>query len=305
MPKRPPIPADVKRSVRKRCGYGCIICGKPIYEYHHIEGFVEKIGHVESEITILCDTCHRKTTNGIFSRDAIVAADTNPFNRRRSTPDVVWMHYGGNCQVVLGNNVVEFAEMPSAAALVMDGNPICFMEKEDDYWLLSLKIYDEHDRPLLAVSSNELIYRTSDVEDVCYQGGVLTIRRNGRICFRAGFKPPALRIMEAETWWNGIHLNLTADGLLINQRPALDNCKAVNCSVAFIVGRDPFAWGCGARLGAPTRLIYLLGNDELSPFPEDLIPIKPWESAGELFDRPAHTAACAQQGFTFFISLPF
>jgi trigger factor len=256
--------------------YGCVICGKPIYEYHHIKGFQAAVGHKESEITILCDSCHRKVTNGSISHDTVKSKDARPFNRDHSATDTIWMHCGGSCEVVLGNNLVEITNLSSAAALVMDGNPICFMKKEDDHWLLNLTIYDENDQPILAVRNNELMYRIVDIQDVDYKGGVFTIFRKDKICFRAAFKPPKFEILEAETWWNGIHLSVTCNGLSINGRPALNNCKAMNCSVGFIIGRDPCSLGAGARIGVPTRLIYLLGNDDPSSYPESEIKIKPW-----------------------------
>src|SRR5690348_15018177 len=36
---RPPITEEKKRQIRKRCGFGCIFCGRPLYEYHHIHGY--------------------------------------------------------------------------------------------------------------------------------------------------------------------------------------------------------------------------------------------------------------------------
>lgn len=43
------IPAQIKHSVRQRCGFGCVICGSPIYEYDHMLGFAEVDRHVASK----------------------------------------------------------------------------------------------------------------------------------------------------------------------------------------------------------------------------------------------------------------
>lgn len=31
------IPLPIQREVRQRCGFGCVICGMPLYEYEHME----------------------------------------------------------------------------------------------------------------------------------------------------------------------------------------------------------------------------------------------------------------------------
>ena len=37
MSNRPPIPEGVKRKLRQEAYFGCVKCGCPIIEYHHIE----------------------------------------------------------------------------------------------------------------------------------------------------------------------------------------------------------------------------------------------------------------------------
>lgn len=39
MKKRPAIPESIKRQVRQEAKFGCIFCGSPIIEYHHIEEY--------------------------------------------------------------------------------------------------------------------------------------------------------------------------------------------------------------------------------------------------------------------------
>jgi len=63
MNDRPPIPDPVKRTIRQRCGFGCVICGLPIYEYDHIFGYKNETGHIVEEITLLCDHHHKLKTN--------------------------------------------------------------------------------------------------------------------------------------------------------------------------------------------------------------------------------------------------
>ncbi|GAH43227.1 unnamed protein product, partial [marine sediment metagenome] len=31
------IPLEIKRAVRQKCGFGCVVCGSTIYQYHHFD----------------------------------------------------------------------------------------------------------------------------------------------------------------------------------------------------------------------------------------------------------------------------
>ncbi|WNG79930.1 hypothetical protein C6A86_016810 [Mycobacterium sp. ITM-2016-00316] len=59
---RPPIPDPMKREVRQRCGFGCVICGHPIYEYEHMDDYAVVKRHGVANITLLCDGHHRLKT---------------------------------------------------------------------------------------------------------------------------------------------------------------------------------------------------------------------------------------------------
>jgi hypothetical protein len=83
-PARPPIGAEMEKEVRRRCGFGCVMCGLPLYEYDHILGWSNVQRHVAEEITLLCEMHHREKTNGLLPLDHVVAANREPFNLRRA-----------------------------------------------------------------------------------------------------------------------------------------------------------------------------------------------------------------------------
>jgi len=62
---RPPILEPMKRSVRQRCSFGCVICGLPLYEYHHMIPYADTEKHEEDNITLtwyfdsLCTTFYK------------------------------------------------------------------------------------------------------------------------------------------------------------------------------------------------------------------------------------------------------
>ena len=71
------IPLPVQREIRQRCGFGCVICGMPLYEYEHMEEWAVVQRHVADEITLLCDQHHREKTAGCFPRTLCVLLTKN------------------------------------------------------------------------------------------------------------------------------------------------------------------------------------------------------------------------------------
>ena len=48
------IPEGVKREVRQRCGFGCVICGLGFYDYEHFApDFVDATEHNPAGMTLL------------------------------------------------------------------------------------------------------------------------------------------------------------------------------------------------------------------------------------------------------------
>jgi hypothetical protein len=64
------IPSEVRREVRRRCGFGCVVCGSAIYDYEHYSPeFKDSDVHHAEGIALLCPTDHRKKNNGLLSEE--------------------------------------------------------------------------------------------------------------------------------------------------------------------------------------------------------------------------------------------
>jgi hypothetical protein len=69
------IPADVKREIRQRSKFGCVICRKGFYQYEHIDPpFEDAKTHDPDHICCLCASCHDSVTRGQLSKQAVSAA---------------------------------------------------------------------------------------------------------------------------------------------------------------------------------------------------------------------------------------
>ncbi|MXF04188.1 hypothetical protein FQ041_25950, partial [Escherichia coli] len=62
------IPETIKRQIRQRCGFGCVICGFGFYDYEHFKpDFVDAKIHDPNGMTLLCSQRNQKRARGRLS----------------------------------------------------------------------------------------------------------------------------------------------------------------------------------------------------------------------------------------------
>ena len=73
------IPVDVAKAVRRKCGFGCVVCGSAIYDYEHFKPeFKDAKFHDSSGIVLLCPTHHR-AKGGFISPKTLEKCAKAPF----------------------------------------------------------------------------------------------------------------------------------------------------------------------------------------------------------------------------------
>ena len=82
MSNRPPIPEAMKRKVRQEAYFGCVKCGCPIIEYHHIEPWSKVKKHEAKNLVALCPNCHREATVGAYYEERVIEDKKNPINKK-------------------------------------------------------------------------------------------------------------------------------------------------------------------------------------------------------------------------------
>jgi 5-methylcytosine-specific restriction endonuclease McrA len=63
---RDKIPRKTKLRVRQRCGFGCVICGHPIYQIDHMVDHAVVQEHKAANLTLLCPRHHDEKTKGLL-----------------------------------------------------------------------------------------------------------------------------------------------------------------------------------------------------------------------------------------------
>lgn len=242
MTQRPPIPANIKREVRQRCGFGCVICGMPLYEYEHMLEWAEVKRHVAEEITLLCRQHHGEKTKGLLPKEDVAEANKNPYNKQAGVSAQQFLHYSGQTvRVHIADSCFEYTDLPDGrffAPLVIDGLPIVGFRLEQDQLLLHFIAFDELNKPIIKIIDNELIYDASQW-DIEWIAQTLTIREaHCKILLEIMFSPPSeITIKRGRLLRNGIELLIGRNYIFnTNSSNYFSAIKTVNCTTGFALG---------------------------------------------------------------------
>jgi hypothetical protein len=190
------IPSDIKRQIRQRCGFGCVVCGCGIYEYHHFNPeFREARIHEPDGIMLLCGTCHGKQYKGLFSRETIDAAAKDPRCRRIGYSSEVF-DIGSDQPVISLGNVSCFAVPCLLRICGEELFSVLEPESENAPFRINAKMANSKGQMVFEISENEWRVR-SDSWDAEQIGNRIIIRNAiGDIALRLRSEPPNRLVIE-------------------------------------------------------------------------------------------------------------
>jgi len=216
--ERDNIPLPIQRKVRQRCGFGCVICGFPLYEYEHMEEWAIVKRHVAEEITLLCDQHHREKTQGLLPKEVVIKENKNPYNLREGVSKPYNLHYYGDTVEVVFGNISFRTEDKELIPLLIDNTPIIYFVLNDNHFLLNMLLFDEYNQLIFRIQDNVLVYKT-DIWDIQLVGRKLTIRQEHRnILIEIIFQTPnKVIINKGRFLLNGIEVIISPDNILVNK----------------------------------------------------------------------------------------
>lgn len=222
------IPAEVAREVRKRCGFGCVVCGSAIVDYEHFDpAFKDAKSHDPDGIILLCPTHHR-AKGGMIARSTIKEAASAPFCLQSS---FAW------AQLDLQNattRVGPFMAVGCEVVLEICGEPVIWFnppEVEGAPNRFNLILRDEDGSELVRIVDN-VWHASSSAADVRLTAGDpssrLEVRDQNGPVFKATVRPPAAITIELyKSWSRGRHYELKCNPwgrstLIINGQLVMD-----------------------------------------------------------------------------------
>src|SRR3954452_13658040 len=103
------ISSKIKKAVRRRCGFGCVICGNAIITYEHVEPtFANARIHDPQCITLLCGGHQLESSKGTLSKETILQADRAPYCKGTGQAKHIFDLGGKKPTLLLGGN--DFSE---------------------------------------------------------------------------------------------------------------------------------------------------------------------------------------------------
>lgn len=240
-PERDKIPAKIKRAVRQRCGFGCVMCGAPVYHYEHMEEWAKVLKHEEENITLLCPNSHEDKTNRLLPLRKLQEANANPFNLQTGHSTPRFYYFGDERPTVVIGDVGFTHPDKDFAAVVVDGVPLVGFRFDGGQALLQLRLYDAENNLVLQVVDGELVYRV-DIWDIDFVGNVLTVRQEERdILLKIKLDPTTntVEIDRGTLYCNEIQIEVWPDIMAV-----LNTCNAfsafsVEAPIGLLIGQIP------------------------------------------------------------------
>jgi hypothetical protein len=173
------IPVEIKRQVRKECGFGCAVCGMPFFDYEHIIDFAKVKKHEAQNIVLLCPLHHASTTRKKLSKETVQEAKESPKNKSEQYSKKPFpLETSKNLKVMLASNEVifEFPEGNGGHPIIKINSDNYFVvHAEDGRYTFSLGLTDGNGRLALNIDRGEVLVAT-DVFDYTYEADKLIVR---------------------------------------------------------------------------------------------------------------------------------
>ena len=172
--RRPAIPDPMKRELRQEAYFGCVRCGNPIIDYHHIIPYANVKKHEKKNLVVLCPNCHRMANNGMYDKEIVLEDKANPHNKKyRYVESNLILRKYKDLTLNLGGIDLKNVKIPLQ---VMKINLIYFNTDEKGRALLNAVFFDSNMQKIAEIIDNEWkTYIPDDMWDIQYSPGHLKI----------------------------------------------------------------------------------------------------------------------------------
>lgn len=179
------IKEETKRAVRKRCQFGCVVCGSAIVQYHHFDPpFEAATEHKAEGITLLCGGHHNEATVGLLSEETVRRHNAKPYCA--SHPPKHLLDLADPIRIVAGGAVF----VGTGPLILVDDVPLFEIVMRDGMACVNARFTDESGRTVIEIQENELLVREG-LWDATFVGTRFVVRSApGEIAFECIVHPP-------------------------------------------------------------------------------------------------------------------
>lgn len=230
------IPEAIKREVRKRCGFTCVLCGNLIWEYEHIVPFAECKEHCADNITLLCKAHHGEVTAGRLDKAIVKRADQNPFGRRNSFYSSHALHLNQLKWIHALDHVVSIKDPNCKVSVIKRRDEDCFSITLEDGWpFISLTLRDYSGDIILSIFENEIMFCSHKLQDINFVGKNLTVKNlKNEIIFRLTLDQSVVSVTYAEFIFEDMVIVGTDGGIIVVNSLLAPNGSRNNRIIGFV-----------------------------------------------------------------------
>ncbi len=228
------IPEPIKRQVRQKCRFSCVICGLPIYQYDHIEEYYKVLNHDPDNITLLCPNHHDSKGKGIISKEYVrertakaKCRDETAFNK---------IHFD-KINLLFGNNLI--AGLPGYAFKVFDKDFLSFSYKER--LTIDAELYDHKGNIILKIVDSEYqVLMSEEVWDIRIKGNkIITIQnapRNRLLQLEINGEKNTIKILGKVYFSENDYVDVRDDGIFYKNTCLASGCTCIanDCGIAIV-----------------------------------------------------------------------
>lgn len=261
------IPEAVKREVRQRDGFGCVVCGSAFYQYDHLgTEFKDADVHDPKQIILLCGGCHDRKTRGALSKETLQMHAQSPCCKQTNFSWGALDIGHDHPEIVLGTLVT----MNVRSLLTIDGEDVFSIAPplvSHGPFSVNASLYDKDGRQTIKIVSNEFQAEVSNW-DVEITGPRVAVRSGpGNFDLVIRMEPPHRLVIER---LNMVYKNFSIQcregqdttiegaGTLLNATGATFD----GCDIAICVSGANLAMGVG---GGSIHIAHMIVNPTNNP----------------------------------------
>ena len=192
------IPSKIKREIRNRSKFGCVICRCGFYQYEHIDPTYAKASrHDPSKICCLCASCHDRVTRGQLSKQSVQKSyDEIQTQKNAPFPWGPLDFHDGHAELTIGGMVFD---PPVQTILKYMGRDIIKVHPgrmKNQHGSISAVFCDDNGRETLRMHRNTWTGSTQNWDIEVVASRISVRKKRGRILLRLRLEPPGKIVIE-------------------------------------------------------------------------------------------------------------
>lgn len=159
---------DTRRTLREEANHGCVLCGAPLLEYHHIEHDSDKARDDPDRMVAVCPTCRQNAEqdSDALSKEELDHAKTNPHNS--SSREYPFVFDSRTPDIVFGGNRAQLHNRDWMAVLRLDDERVLEVSFIDNLLMVSAVFRDAAGNLVAEIVNNDWLAYTTDEWELEY-----------------------------------------------------------------------------------------------------------------------------------------